>query len=166
MTPEAKHSLRWGFALVILLIGIFSSALTWRSTTRTADAIAENADYLRRIESMKQPVLDAQQTLDMIALLENATLASPDQLVRLAGITDKASVRILETVSLQPGWEQHTIEISATDIPQAALTRLLKQAESQRPPWRLTSCNLSGSALSKSLITARLSFEGIQPASR
>ena len=166
MSPDSKHALRWGIAIVTLSVGIITSLITWQSIADTRQKVETHEGYLERVNTMKGPVIETQSTFDLIALLNNASLAKPDQLVNLAGISDKASVKLLETNPLKPGWERRLIEINLTDIPGTSLSRLLKQAESQRPPWRLTNCSLAGSAISGSFVTARLTFEGIQPASR
>lgn len=134
-------------ALALLLAGL-ALALTAHTVSDTPRALAQLARRQGDLTQLHGLLERQAENRRALQTLERTAGATPDlaawQREHLPQVTAEFSDR--ETLPLRPGWSVRRIDVRLEDATLADVAPLLVGAETQQPPWRVVSLDLTASA--------------------
>lgn len=148
-------------AAAALAAGLALALVTLAQMTPLTRKIQKKIDVYRQLSALKSA---QDQKLAAVKTFEALPQPIPVALTTLAARTvtnATPEIREREARELIPGWTLKQVEIVFTEISLAQLPVFLQAAETQRPPWRLTECNLTASRQSDGFGRALLVLEAI-----
>lgn len=132
-------------AVLMLVAGVISSAVTIRQMPSHARKLSGKLDELRRLHDLEQVRNRQQSAIRAFDLLTNSTPASLTTLTASSLTAVAPEIRVRESRELPNGWTLRQMEIVCGDVSLDQIPAFLNAAEAGRPPWLLTECYITAS---------------------
>ena len=135
-------------AAVALVLGIVLCARTAVAIRYRSGEMAICAANHEEVLSLRDAATQRQGALVAFEGLSSATAEPLDDALRRLLPDQKYEARDQHPAKTPAGWTMKKREISMPDAPLSKVAAFLQQVESQRPPWRLTSCSIRAAGVS------------------
>ncbi len=161
MKTVSLRPVLWIGGVVALVASAVMTTATLKALREGADRLAGKCALLDELQQLGESHADYAAARRAFEALDARSSANFEQAVQEALARRKPEDVRRDRENLSPGWAVERVEIYLTELPFEELAPLLQQAESLRPPWRLTRCVLSGSPRAAGTGRATLQFERI-----
>lgn len=146
--------------LLILLAGILWTAINVLRADAFSQKMQSKLNIIKQLGGMKQQqdLIDA--SFAALAAISN-TAPSLSGLASAAVTGSVAEIRELDSRALEHGWNAKRKEVVFKEVSLNSVADFLRSAETQRPPWRLAECIITGSSKADGYGTAALTMETV-----
>ena len=161
MKTVNKLRVVWLVALILVLAGMLLSVKTFR---QLADADKKINGKLANIDMMKKSASDLSVYIaakESYQLIPGAHPVKFESIFNLPGVVAAKNIRESE-LPLEDDWFILRREVVIDDCELDALMTVIKKAEAQRPPWKLSSCNVKSSSVAPGHARVVLVFEALE----
>ena len=153
----------WALAIAVLLMGFTVAGRSFRlirETTRLLDKKQADIETLRSLDRRVRPGEVARRRFEEMAV-DPAAVSLDDLAARvMAGVHIDDSRTM--TDAIEPGWNVRRVEWTLHHVPFDPLMTFVREAEAQRPPWRLVECTLRASSASPGAGQAVIMLETVE----
>jgi hypothetical protein len=132
-------------AAISFAAGIILTAYAGWQTPQWREQISKRVADLGKMKALEQSLAgdeSAVQRYESLGMKHPIPLA---EVLSKAGIAETPDIRSRESKPTLAGWSLRTMDVRVEEAPLSKIGRIIEQAESRRPPWRLTECSVSAS---------------------
>lgn len=159
MKFKAESIFRFSIPL-ILLAGILWTAINFLRADAFSQRMQGKLDIIKQLRGMKQQQDLIEASFATLAAISN-TAPSLSALTSATVTGSVAEIRELDSRSLGHGWNAKRTEVVFKEVSLSSVADFLRSAETQRPPWRLAECVITGSSKADGCGTAALTMETV-----
>lgn len=159
MKLKAESILRFSI-LLILLAGILWTAINVLRADAFSKKMQGKSDVIKQLWGMKQQQDCIEASFAALAAISN-TAPSLSVLTSATVTGSVAEIRELDARALRPGWNVKRTEVVFKEVSLNSVADFLRSAETQRPPWRLAECIITGSSKADGYGAAALTMETV-----
>lgn len=159
MKLKTESILRFGI-LLILLAGILWTAINVLRADAFSQKMQSKSDIIKQLRGMKQQQDLIEASFAALAAISN-TAPSLSALTSATVTGSVAEIRELDSRALRPGWNVKRTAVAFKEIKLNSVADFLRSAETQRPPWRLAECIITGSSKADGYGAVTLTMETV-----
>lgn len=146
--------------LLTLLAGILWTAINAIRADAFSQRMQSKLDIIKQLRGMKQQQALVEASFAALAAISN-TVPSLSALTSATVTGSVAEIRELDSRALGRGWNVKRTEVVFKEVSLNSVADFLRSAETQRPPWRLAECVITGSSKADGCGTAALTMETV-----
>ena len=146
MKKLKRFHIIWLVALVLLGTGVVLSLRTLSQLTSIDQKLRIKLSNIEKIQKSARDLSVYISAKESYKLIPGAHPVKFESVFDMQGLTAKENIRVSET-SLEDDWFVLHREVVIDDAELGDVMRLVRKAEAQRPPWKLSSCNIKSSSI-------------------
>jgi hypothetical protein len=160
MKPDISRERAWmAAALALSTLALVLTAVALARLPGQAARFRQKQGQLERLRGLAESGARPRAARQAFETLERPEPVPLDGLIRAFAGGAAPDIRDSGQDNLDAGWIRRRVAVSFSDIGLEDLWMVLRQAESQRPPWRLASLEVLASATLAGRGRATLTFE-------
>lgn len=159
MKLKGESILRFSIPLT-LLAGILWTIINILRADGFTQRMRNKLDTIKELHEIKQKQDFLEASLATLAAISN-TAPSLSALASAAVTGSVAEIRELDSRALGRGWSAKRAEIKFNEVSLNSIAAFLRAAETQRPPWRLAECVITGSRKADGCGSVTLTMETV-----
>ncbi len=161
MKKMNKLHLIWLIALILFVAGLLFSLQTLRQLKNTDKKLKEKISDISLMQEFTRDLSIYIKAKEAYRKIPGASPVRFESLFDASGLIAKENVRASE-VQLDDNWFVLRREVVIDDGELEAVITFIKKAEAQRPPWRLSSCDIKSSTVAPGHGRVVLLFEALE----
>ena len=161
--PIARNPL-WSAAILVLAVGVILAVDAARTILDCSKRIRDYDDHLARVRELERVASRDEAAVRAFEALEAPHPRALADLLKEIFPGEKYETAEQPAQSAPAGWLVRHMDVTLVNVPLAGLGTFLAKAESQRPPWRLTSCRIRATSPAGGMAQLTLNLEALDKA--
>ena len=161
--PLTKNPL-WTAAILVLATGVVLAIDAGRTILDCTKRVKDYDDHLAQVRELERVASRDEAAVRAFEALETPHPPALADLLKDVFPGEKYETAEQPAQSAPGGWMVRHMDVTLVNVPLAGLGSFLAKAESQRPPWRLTSCRIRATSPAGGMAQLTLNLEALDKA--